>query len=526
MIKVITATAGFGKTKSILDAIDLYSYGATKIEKDRSLYITYTKANVQDARKRLKGILDEHLIRTLHSLAYASMYSVNGEYVLAELNAYEFNKMFGRALSVAKGLEPVSALKTRDDYLLSIYNKVRNYNATLDETYLYEDDLLVKDISISEFMQFIEEWEAFKQMKGLIDFVDLLEKTSVLKFRNLFYDSEREKRFDNVRYIFIDEAQDFTPLMWKVVERMAMAINDRLRELVIVGDMDQTIYSYQGAEPVYLATYPSRLANLLDRKLIETQASESKRCPDNIIEYALRFSNKENLKGNGRQGTIKEDATIDDFVETVKQENKSSMVIVRNNKDVNKYIKLLNTMHLPAVSIDKYYQHYFVFKAVQNIIEFKKSEYSEKAYEKLKKTLYTIFKTECKNNYKEAIPEKDVDFAKLYARYSKVEHTINVFKKAYNEISDTLEYLLNVNYPVMVATVHKAKGLEADICYVDMRADTTTYKSIHINEKQASAEKQLLFVAFTRSKHILYVSSDTTQFVNTINELTTHRSQF
>ena len=89
------------------------------------------------------------------------------------------------------------------------------------------------------------DYEAAKAKRGLIDFDDLLEQC----LRSI----ERDRPFAEVqrwrfRHIFVDEFQDINPLQMKLLEMWRGGRPD----LCIVGDPNQAIYGWNGADPSFL----------------------------------------------------------------------------------------------------------------------------------------------------------------------------------------------------------------------------------------------------------------------------------
>ncbi|MQQ08192.1 double-strand break repair helicase AddA [Epibacterium sp. SM1979] len=103
---------------------------------------------------------------------------------------------------------------------------------------------------------FLPEYERRKQLRGWLDFDDL-----VLKARGLLNDQAVAAwvlyRLDGgIDHILVDEAQDTSPVQWDVVEKLAQeftagegARSQVERTIFVVGDMKQSIYSFQGADP-------------------------------------------------------------------------------------------------------------------------------------------------------------------------------------------------------------------------------------------------------------------------------------
>ncbi|AHD02649.1 double-strand break repair helicase AddA [Leisingera methylohalidivorans] len=103
---------------------------------------------------------------------------------------------------------------------------------------------------------FLPEYERRKQLRGWLDFDDL-----ILKARQLLNDPGVAAwvlyRLDGgIDHILVDEAQDTSPVQWDVIEKLAQeftagegARSDVERTIFVVGDKKQSIYSFQGADP-------------------------------------------------------------------------------------------------------------------------------------------------------------------------------------------------------------------------------------------------------------------------------------
>ncbi|WP_192964932.1 double-strand break repair helicase AddA [Phycobacter azelaicus] len=103
---------------------------------------------------------------------------------------------------------------------------------------------------------FLPEYERRKQLRGWLDFDDL-----ILKARNLLNDPAVAAwvlyRLDGgIDHILVDEAQDTSPVQWDVIEKLAQeftsgagARSEVERTIFVVGDKKQSIYSFQGADP-------------------------------------------------------------------------------------------------------------------------------------------------------------------------------------------------------------------------------------------------------------------------------------
>jgi ATP-dependent helicase/nuclease subunit A len=100
------------------------------------------------------------------------------------------------------------------------------------------------------------EYDRQKLMKVALDYDDLIDKAQNLLSRAEAAAWVLFKIDGGIDHILVDEAQDTNPAQWTIIENLAAEFfagagrSDRLRTLFAVGDEKQSIYSFQGADPV------------------------------------------------------------------------------------------------------------------------------------------------------------------------------------------------------------------------------------------------------------------------------------
>ena len=124
---------------------------------------------------------------------------------------------------------------TYKDWSLGIYDKARNMLE--DPRLVYKKESYKKD-SLDVFCRKIATYENYKK-NSFIDFTDMVQRSIV------------EVNFPFLEVLILDEAQDFTPLQWSVIYKMA----DRVKKIYLAGDDDQGIYRWNGADPKYFTEY-------------------------------------------------------------------------------------------------------------------------------------------------------------------------------------------------------------------------------------------------------------------------------
>jgi superfamily I DNA/RNA helicase len=112
----------------------------------------------------------------------------------------------------------------------------------------------------------------YKNHHNLVDYTDMLE---------MFVRSSRNMELD---VVIVDEAQDLSPLQWRVIDKISYGA----RRVVIAGDDDQAIYRWAGADPLYMGGLSGT------RKVL----SQSYRVPQKIQNIANKIINQ-------TEGTVK-----------------------------------------------------------------------------------------------------------------------------------------------------------------------------------------------------------------------------
>jgi ATP-dependent helicase/nuclease subunit A len=113
----------------------------------------------------------------------------------------------------------------------------------------------------------LAEYTRAKRAEAVLDYDDLILKTSNLLHRAGAAAWVLFKIDGGIDHILVDEAQDTNPAQWGIIERLAeeffagLGASGRLRTLFAVGDEKQSIYSFQGADPARFGTMGRGFAN-------------------------------------------------------------------------------------------------------------------------------------------------------------------------------------------------------------------------------------------------------------------------
>tara|TARA_R110001592_G_scaffold111525_22_gene308960 strand:+ start:5706 stop:7775 length:2070 start_codon:yes stop_codon:yes gene_type:complete len=207
-------------------------------------------------------------VKTFHSLCGSLCYTLADRGFLPK---YEMEESDGKISLMA--LQAITAVIGRKKW-----NEISgNDSQALDCFLQYIDlvksnDLSPKDIfdalrlpvSVDFFVEAYEKFEDTRKKKKVRTFADLIRDPYLLLSR----DERLAKRVGNQRdYVFVDEAQDMNPVQYGIFKIIA----GDAAKTGLIGDNDQTIYSWRGSDPTIMSElYRETFAGVVTKGLSKT----------------------------------------------------------------------------------------------------------------------------------------------------------------------------------------------------------------------------------------------------------------
>lgn len=235
---LIIASAGTGKTSTIVGRIaHLMHQGITPQE---ILLLTFTNKAANEMISRLAALFGESKAKaveagTFHAVAYRYL---KEKFAVSLKQPRElktlFKSIYERRVFVQRSSQPPYTA----NYLYDLYSLYQNSTSEPFIEWMKKrqaDQALYLDIYEDAWGEF----SALKKEYGYVDYNDLL----------LLYREEMSKEESPFKEVLVDEYQDTNPLQYSILQ----AINPP--SLFCVGDYDQSIYAFNGADISIIASF-------------------------------------------------------------------------------------------------------------------------------------------------------------------------------------------------------------------------------------------------------------------------------
>ncbi|WP_157554543.1 ATP-dependent DNA helicase UvrD2 [Nocardia crassostreae] len=252
----VLAGAGTGKTRTITHRI-AYLVSAGHVKADQVLSVTFTARAAGELRNRLRalglgGEAGQVQARTFHAAALRQL-----KYFWPQVVGDVPWRLIDSKFPIVAQAANRAGLSTDTETLRDLSSEIEWAKGSLiaPEDYAATVARLQRDApyEASKVAAVYAGYESLKTSADglLLDFDDLLLHTAAALED---YPSVAEEFRGRYRCFVVDEYQDVTPLQQRVLDAW---LGDR-DDLTVVGDANQTIYSFTGASPAFLLDFSRR----------------------------------------------------------------------------------------------------------------------------------------------------------------------------------------------------------------------------------------------------------------------------
>jgi len=466
-INKIYGPPGTGKTYRLISRVKAYERSKTKLYNIG--YFAFTKKAAQEARTRI-GVSEKEVpyFQTIHAFCY-HLLGLKEEDIMQPYHYEELGKDLGIRVKFSDKYneEETHYLTSRNPYYQMIQRAI-NRDTTVREEYdrnehnhqeIDWDVLHNIDINLQEY----------KRKKSLLDFNDLI--SAVLNLP--------DKDMPRFKVIFIDEAQDLSPLQWKLYDKLKRFTDD----IYLAGDDDQAIYAWAGADV---------------NRFIE-EKTEGRYFGERILRKSRRISK-----------AIQEQSEIP--ISRISGLRKQKEYLPRSEEGHASWISDLNQVDLTKG------RWLILTRTKNNLIDIMK-DLKEKNfyYQSNKGKSYSVGMYEGAQAYTkwckgEKLEEKEVRSVTEYIPDGKWNRKIPWYDIFIADQKDIL-YLRNLiaageklseRARIWMSTIHAIKGGEEDNVILSMHQGERVQRGIKTSLDKQDEEHRVWYVGITRARNNLY----------------------
>lgn len=305
---------------------------------------------------------------------YKEMYSKNPGVVFSTIHALCLN-----ILREEKGYERDNIIQERRK--IEFFNDILKYNPQVNDSWELSKQIITEISNIknnyinfrtytseyvekSYFLELYLSYEKYKKQNSLIDFDDM-----IIEALHLLKDDKevREKWQSKFDYIQCDEYQDTN----KIQRDILYILSEKHKNLCVVGDDDQSIYKFRGADFSIMLNFDKDFKNVA-----KINMSTNYRSTKDIVNIANLCIQKNTVrfdkdfisfrgKEKGENGTVlyslRKDKSeeIGALIQKIEDRHKSGIaykdmaVLFRTNKQANPIVEALERKNIPYNSSEK-----------------------------------------------------------------------------------------------------------------------------------------------------------------------------
>ena len=551
---LVVAGAGSGKTKVLITRIKYLI--DNHVNRNEIVAFTFTKKAAKEMKDRLIEYRFEN-VYTFHSFCYQYIIDNPKLFGFKKDDIYVIDDTYKEIF--IKNIILDMNIKIEKTKILQYISKRKN-NLNVVSDYL-EDEALYNQIYFR--------YQEYLRNAGAIDFDDMvplfIKYFDTLPFKNNI--------LNNTKYILVDECQDTNQIQYDLIK----LLSQNHKNIFMVGDDKQLIYSFRSSDIKIMQDFKNECNEVITLKQNYRSASNILDMANTLIKHNYSDYDNDIFSLIPEKYKIKKslfESTIDEAERVAYQilvllnkgiKPKDIAVLYRNNyqsaqieKALIKYkisyvvygkkpfYKLTECKRIIAayrfiknpndINLFEILLPYMENDVINNFItKFKKSnkqlleyakEYDNEIIKDIAIGLIDLIQNKSKLNKIDAFNEiDDILFKNIKTKQAQHVEVLRdiIISSEYADESETLNELMvddTVNdkgVGVRLLTIHKAKGLEFK-CVFLISLNEGILPAITKTNEQLEEERRLCYVAITRAKEFLHISSADYHFINGIRK--------
>lgn len=262
---LILAGAGSGKTKVLTSRIAYLIQNGIKPK--NILAVTFTNKAAKEMKVRIGNIVGENVVKYMW---IGTFHSICGRILRENIDKYNFQsgKKLDKNFTIYDDSDTTAVIKQAikklniDDKIYQpklVKAVISNAKNKMQDAYSFAT--FAKDFKSQKIASIFEEYENTLNNNNAIDFDDMLMLTVKLLEQN---PEVRNYYYERFEHIMVDEYQDTNLAQYKLVNMLYTDMQSEIppkRSLCVVGDVDQSIYSWRGADYTIIMNFQRDFKN-------------------------------------------------------------------------------------------------------------------------------------------------------------------------------------------------------------------------------------------------------------------------
>ncbi len=343
---LILAGAGSGKTKVLTTRIAYMIKQGVKPQ--NILAVTFTNKAAKEMKARLGSMIGENTVKYMW---VGTFHGICGRILRENVDRYTFpsGKKLDKNFTIYDDNDTNAVLKQAikklnlDDKIYQpklVKSVISNAKNKMQDAYTFAT--FARDFKSQKIAAIYEEYENTLNNNNAIDFDDML----MLTVKLLDHNTEiRTHYYERFKHIMVDEYQDTNLAQYNLVNMLytnKLAEVPPERSLCVVGDVDQSIYSWRGADYTIIMNFQKDFKNT---KLIKLE--QNYRSTANILNVANAIIENNTERVDKVLYSNKGEGELIDYFEAQDEADEANFIVSRIKQDsggnYNQYAILYRT---------------------------------------------------------------------------------------------------------------------------------------------------------------------------------------
>ena len=329
---LVLAGAGSGKTKLLTSRIAYLIQNGVRPR--NILAVTFTNKAAKEMKERLGNILGENVVKYMW---VGTFHGICGRILRENIENYSFQsgKRLDKNFSIYDETDSNAVIKQAikklnlDDKVYApklAKTVISNAKNKMQDAYTFAT--FARDFKSQKIAQIYEEYENSLNNNNAIDFDDML----MLTVKLLEQCKEvRQQYYDRFQHILVDEFQDTNMAQYKLINMLYTNLEPDIpdeRSLCVVGDVDQSIYSWRGADYTIILNFQK---DFKKTKLIKLE--QNYRSTANILNVANAIIENNTERVDKVLYSQKGDGELIDYFEAQDEADEANFIASRIKQD-------------------------------------------------------------------------------------------------------------------------------------------------------------------------------------------------